>query len=160
MIRGKQVWRTDSTSLRLPGGVLSRGAVLEGFRRYVLSWAVSLTRAVGGWLEAVAQARGGARPDIFHTDQGAQFPSQDFTARLAAAGSQSSMDGRGRALDNVFVERLWRTVKYEEVYLKDYETPREAMQGLATFFVRYNEWRQHQALGYRTPAAVYFGSNL
>jgi putative transposase len=70
------------------------------------------------------------------------------------------MDGRGRALDNVFVERLWRTVKYEEVYLKDYETPREAMQGLATFFVRYNEWRQHQALGYQTPASVYFGSYL
>jgi len=73
-------------------------------------------------------------------------------------GIQISMDGRGRALDNVFVERLWRTVKYEEVYLKDYETPREAMQGLATFFVRYNEWRQHQALGYQTPASVYFGS--
>ena len=71
-----------------------------------------------------------------------------------------SMDGRGRALDNVFVERLWRTVKYEEVYLKEYETPREAMQGLVTFFARYNEWRQHQALGYQTPASVYFGSYL
>src|SRR6266487_1225620 len=80
--------------------------------------------------------------------------------RLKHEGIQISMDGRGRALDNVFVERLWRTVKYEEVYLKDYETPREAMQGLGTFFVRYNEWRQHQALGYQTPASVYFGSYL
>ena len=101
-----------------------------------------------------------ARPDIFNSDQGAQFTSLDFTGRLAAAGIQISMDGRGRALDNVFVERLWRTVKYEEVYLKDYETPREAMQGLGTFFVRYNEWRQHQALDYRTPAAVYFNSSV
>jgi len=84
----------------------------------------------------------------------------DFTGRLAAAGIHMSMDGRGRALDNVFIERLWRTVKYEEVYLKDYETPREAMQGLGTFFVRDNEWRQHQARGYQTPASVYFGSSV
>jgi putative transposase len=83
-----------------------------------------------------------------------------FTSRLEGAGIQISMDGRGRALDNVFVERLWRTVKYEEVYLKDYETPREAMQGLGTFFVRYNERRQHQSLDYRTPAAVYFSLYL
>ena len=96
---------------------------------------------------------------MFNTDQGAQFTSNDFTGRLAA-GIQMSMDGRGRALDNVFIERLWRTVKYEEVYVKDYETPREAMQGLGTFFVRDNEWRQHQALGYQTPAAVYFGSSV
>ena len=101
-----------------------------------------------------------AQPEIFNSDQGAQFTSSDFTGRLAAAGIQISMDGRGRALDNVFVERLWRTVKYEEVYLKDYETPHEAMQGLGTFFVRYNKWRQHQALGYQTPASVYFGSSL
>jgi putative transposase len=111
-------------------------------------------------LEALAQALEVARPDIFNTDQGAQCTSHDFTERLAAAGMLMSMDGRGRALDNVFVERLWRTVKYEEVYWKDYETPREAMQGLATFFVRYNAWRQHQALDYRTPAAIYFNSDV
>ena len=115
---------------------------------------------VGFCLEALDHALEGARPEIFNSDQGAQFTSLDFTARLASAGIQMSMDGRGRALDNVFVERLWRTVKYEEVYLKDYETPREAMQGLATFFMRDNEWRQHQALGYQTPASVYFGSYL
>src|SRR3989454_12777115 len=115
---------------------------------------------VGFCLEALDEGLERARPEIFNTDQGAQFTSLDFTERLTAAGIRISMDGRGRALDNVFVERLWRTVKYEEVYLKDYETPREAMQGLGTFFLRYNEWRQHQALGYQTPASVYFGSYL
>ena len=101
-----------------------------------------------------------ARPDIRTSDQGAQCTSLDCPGRLAAAGMQSSMDGRGRARDNVFVERLWRTVQYEEVYWKDYETPREALEGFATFFVRDNEWRQPQALGSQTPAAVYCGSYL
>jgi putative transposase len=99
-----------------------------------------------------------ATPDIFHSDQGSQFTSADFTSRLETAGVKISMDGRGRALDNVFVERLWRTVKYEEVYLKDYRTPREAMQGLAKFFQLYNTQRPHQALRYQTPATVYFDS--
>jgi putative transposase len=133
---------------------------MDGFSRSVLSWAVSITMDVGFCLEALEQALEVARPDIFNSDQGAQFTSVDFTERLTAAGIQMSMDGRGRALDNVFVERLWRTGKYEEVYVKDYETPREAMQGLAQCFVRYNEWRQHQALGYRTPASVYFNSSI
>jgi putative transposase len=128
------------------------------FSRYVLSWAVSITMDVGFCLEALDQALGVARPEIFNSAQGAQCTSIDFTGRLTAAGIQISMDGRGRALDNVFVERLWRTVKYEEVYVKDYETPREAMQALGTFFVRYNERRQHQSLEYQTPAAVYFSS--
>jgi putative transposase len=158
--RVNQVWSTDITYIRLHGGFIYLVAVMDWFSRYVLSWAVSITMDVGFCLEALDHALEGARPEIFNSDQGAQFTSLDFTARLASAGIQISMDGRGRALDNVFVERLWRTVKYEEVYLKDYETPREAMQGLATFFVRYNEWRQHQALGYQTPASVYFGSYL
>lgn len=156
--RVNQVWSTDITYIRLHGGFIDRVAVMDWFSRYVLSWAGSITMDVGFCLEALDQALERARPEIFHSDQGAQFTSLDFTGRLAAAGLQMSMDGRGRALDNIFVERLWRTVKYEEVYLREYETPREAMQGLATFFVRYNEWRQHQALGYRTPASVYFGS--
>lgn len=155
--RVNQVWSTDITYIRLHGGFVYLVAVMDWFSRYVLSWAVSITMDVGFCLEALDHALGVARPEIFNSDQGAQFPSIDFTGRLAAAGIQISMDGRGRALDNVFVERLWRTVKYEEVYLKAYETPHEAMQGLATFFVRYNEWRQHQALGYQTPASVYFG---
>ena len=158
--RVNQVWSTDITYIRLHGGFVSLVAVMDWFSRYVLSWAVSITMDVGFCLEALEQALAVARPDIFNSDQGAQFTSVDFTERLTAARIQMSMDGRGRALDNVFVERLWRTVKYEEVYLKDYETPREAMQGLAQFFVRYNEWRQHQALGYRTPASVYFNSSI
>ena len=158
--RVNQVWSTDITYIRLQGGFLYLVAVMDWFSRYVLSWAVSITMDVGFCLEAFDQALGVARPEIFNTDQGAQFTSNDFTGRLAAAGILMSMDGRGRALDNVFVERLWRTVKYEEVYLKDYETPREAIQGLGTFFVRYNEWRQHQSLAYQTPAAVYFSSSV
>jgi putative transposase len=157
--RVNQVWSTDITSIRLQGGFLSLVAVMDWCSRYVLSWAVSITMEVDFCLEALDQALEVARPEIFNSDQGAQFTSLAFTGRLVSAEIQISMDGRGRALDNVFIERLWRTLKYEEVYVKDYETPREAMQGLAQFFVRYNEWRQHQALGYRTPAAVYFGSN-
>jgi len=127
--RVNQVWSTDITYIRLHGGFIYLVAVMDWFSRYVLSWAVSITMDVGFCLEALDHALEGARPEIFNRDQGAQFTSLDFTARLASAGIQMSMDGRGRALDNVFVERLWRTVKYEEVSLKDYETPREAMQG-------------------------------
>jgi putative transposase len=158
--RVNHVWSTDITYIRLHGGFLYLVAVMDWFSRYVLSWAVSITMDVGFCLEALDQALGVARPDIFNTDQGAQCTSNDFTGRLTAVGIQMSMDGRGRALDNIFIERRWRTVKYEEVYVKDYETPREAMQGLAQFFVRYNGQRQHQALDYQTPAAVYFGSSL
>jgi putative transposase len=158
--RVNQVWSTDITYIRLHGGFIYLVAVMDWFSRYVLSWAVSITMEVGFCLEALDQALVRARPDIFNSDQGAQFTSIDFTGRLESAGVRISMDGRGRALDNVFVERLWRTVKYEEVYLKDYETPREAMQGLDTFFVRYNEQRQHQSLAYQTPAAVYFGRGV
>src|SRR5207245_11307598 len=117
-------------------------AVMDWWSRSVLSWAVSITMDVGFGLEAFDQALGGARPDIFHTDQGAQFTSNDFTGRVAAAGIQMSMDGRGRALDNVFIERLWRTVQYEEVYVKDDEPPRAAIEGFATCFVRSDERRQ------------------
>ena len=116
------------TYLRLQGGFVSLVAIMDWFRRSVLSWAVSITMDVGFCLEALEQALGVAHPEIFTSDQGAQCTSLDFTGRLASAGLRISMDGRGRALDNVFVERLWRTVKYEEVYLKDDETPREATQ--------------------------------
>ena len=158
--RVNQVWGTDITYVRLHSGFVYLVAVMDWFSRYVLSWAVSITMDVGFCLEALEDALGVATPHIFNSDQGAQFTSHEFTGRLAAAGIQISMDGRGRALDNVFVERLWRTVKYEEVYLKDYGTPREAMQGLERFFQLYNRQRPHQALGYQTPAAVYFGSYL
>jgi putative transposase len=127
--RVHQVWSTDITYMRLHGGLISLVAVMDWFSRYVLSWAVSSTMDVRLCLEAFDHALEVARPDIFNSDQGAQFTRLDFTGRLAAAGVQIRMDGRGRALDNVVVERRWRTVKYEEVSWKDYETPREAMQG-------------------------------
>lgn len=153
-----QVWSTDITYIRLHSGFIYLVAVMDWFSRYVLSWTVSITMDVGFCLDALDQALGRSKPDIFNSDQGSQFTSLEFTGRLTAAGIRISMDGRGRALDNVFVERLWRTVKQEEVYLKDYRTPKEAIQGLDQFFVRYNERRQHQSLNYRTPAEVYFGT--
>jgi putative transposase len=158
--RVNQVWSTDITYIRLQAGFVYLVAVMDWFSRYVLSWALSITMDVGFCLEALEQALMVATPDIFHSDQGSQCTSGDFTERLVAAGVRISMDGRGRALDNVFVERLWRTVKYEEVYLQDYGTPKEAMQGLGRFFQVYNGQRPHQALGYQTPAMVYFGSNV
>jgi putative transposase len=154
--RVNQVWSTDITYIRLHGGFVYLVAVMDWFSRYVLSWAVSITMDVGFCLEALEQALEMAHPDIFNSDQGAQFTSTDFTGRLESAGVRISMDGRGRALDNVFVERLWRSVKYEEVYLNDYETPREATKGLEAYFEFYNGQRLHQALDYQTPAAVYF----
>src|SRR5574339_785960 len=129
---------------------------MDWFSRYVLSWAVSITMDVGFCLEALDQALGGARPEIFNSDQGAQFTSLAFTGRLASVGIQISMGGRGRALDNVFIERLWRSRKYEEVYLQDYADGAEAWQGLQHYFAFYNTARRHQSLGRRTPAEVHF----
>ena len=155
--RVNHVWSTDITYIRLHSGFIYLVAVLDWFSRYVVSWAVSLTLEVGFCVEALERALEGAQPEIFNSDQGAQFTSLDFTSRLEAAGIQISMDGRGRALDNIFVERLWRTVKYEEVYLNDYKTPKAAVSGLKQYFDFYNRQRLHQALAYQTPATVYFG---
>jgi putative transposase len=155
--RLNQVWSADLTYIRLQGGFVYLVAVMDWFSRYVLSWAISITMDTAFCVEALDQALGQGHPEIFNTDQGVQFTSQAFTARLKEGGIRISMDGRGRALDNVFVERLWRTVKYEEVYLRDYQTVWEARHGLARYFVFYNEERLHQALGYRPPAAVYHG---
>ena len=155
--RLNQVWSADLTYIRLQGGFVYLVAVMDWFSRYVLSWAISITMDTAFCVEALDQALGQGHPEIFNTDQGVQFTSQAFTARLKEGGIRISMDGRGRALDNVFVERLWRTVKYEEVYLRDYQTVWEARHGLAHYFVFYNEERLHQALGYRPPAAVYHG---
>ncbi len=155
--RLNQVWSADITYIRLQGGFVYLVAVMDWFSRYVLSWAISITMDTAFCVEALDQALGHGHPEIFNTDQGVQFTSQAFTARLKEGGIRICMDGRGRALDNVFVERLWRTVKYEEVYLRDYQTVWEARHGLAHYFVFYNEERLHQALGYRPPAAVYHG---
>lgn len=123
----------------------------------MLSWQLDDTLELGFVLEALAQARAQATPEIWNTDQGSHFTSPQVTQPLLDAGVQISMDGKGRALDNIFTERLWRSVKYEEVYLSDYASPREAREGLARYFRFYNTERPHQALGNRRPNEVYFG---
>jgi putative transposase len=150
-----QVWSTDITYIRLAQGWIYLVAILDWYSRYVLAWEVSNTLDSAFCVSALERALAQARPAIFNTDQGSQFTSQEFTSRLLAAEVRISMDGRGRALDNVFVERLWRTVKYEEVYLKSYATVPVAIQSLGEYLRFYNEERLHQALGYQTPAAVY-----
>jgi putative transposase len=153
--RPDQVWTTDITYIPLRRGFGYLVAVLDWYSRYVLAWELSATLETGFCVATLERALGDGAPEIFNTDQGSQFTSADFTGRLQAAGIAISMDGRGRALDNVFVERLWRTVKYEEVYLRDYTDLADAVRHLARFFRFYNRERLHQALGYRTPAQVY-----
>jgi putative transposase len=152
------VWGIDITYVRLQGGWLYLVAVLDWYARYVVAWALDQSLELSFVLEAVEQALTVGCPTIWNSDQGSHFTSPQYLARLEARGIQISMDGKGRALDNVFVERLWRTVKYEEVYLQSYATPRDARQSLARYFQFYNHERPHQALGYRTPATLYFGT--
>jgi putative transposase len=153
--RCNQVWSCDITYIRMPRGFLYLMAVIDGFSRYVVSWELSNTLDTGFCLQALERALGIATPEIFNTDQGVQFTSADFTNRLKASAIRISWDGRGRALDNIFVERLWRSVKYEEVYLKDYQSVKEAVSNLGAYFTFYNHHRLHQALDYQTPAQVY-----
>jgi putative transposase len=155
--RSNQVWSTDITYIRLQRGFLYLVAVLDWFSRYVLSWEVSITLDTSFCLEALDRALQVATPEIFNTDQGVQFMSHDFTKRLEAAHIRISRDGRGRAFDNIFVERLWRTVKYEEVSIKDYDSVATATRNLKEYFAFYNQQRLHQALDYQTPAQVYAG---
>jgi putative transposase len=156
--RPNQVWSTDITYIRLRRGFVYLVAIIDWFSRYVLTWSVSITLEGSFCLDALERALQTAQPEVFNSDQGSQFTSAQFTGRLAAAGVRISMDGRGRCLDNIFVERLWRTVKYEEVYLKDYESALVATASLGQYFDFYNHERLHQALNYRTPYAVYFGT--
>lgn len=149
------IWGIDITYIRLPGGWLYLVAVLDWYSRYVVSWQLDDSLEMPFVLAAVDQALAQATPLIWNSDQGSHFTSPQYTRRLLAAQVRISMDGRGRAMDNIFTERLWRSLKYEEVYLHDYETPRQARQGLAAYFSFYNQRRLHQSLGYRTPAEVY-----
>ena len=150
-----QVWAADITYIRLRRGFAYLVAVMDWYSRYVVSWELSLSMEVDFCVSALDRALSVARPEIFNTDQGSQFTAEAFTSRLTSAGVSVSMDGRGRVFDNIMVERLWRTVKYEEVYLKDYEEVQEAREGLGRYFAFYNGQRYHQSLDYRTPAAVY-----
>ena len=153
--RVDQVWSTDFTYIRTARGFVYLVAVMDWFSRYVISWAVSATMEMGFCLDALDVALSLGRPEIFNSDQGSQFTSTDFTGRLLKAGVEISMDGRGRAFDNIFIERFWRTVKYEEVYLKDYQGAADANANLDTYLHFYNRERLHQALGYRTPQELY-----
>lgn len=158
IVRPNQVWSTDITYIRLRGGFVYLAAVLDWYSRYVLAWELSISLEADFCVAVLERALARARPEIFNTDQGVQFTSAQFQAPLLAAQVRLSMDGRGRAFDNIFVERLWRTVKYEEVYLKDYRDVPEARQGLGAYFPFYNDVRIHQALDYRTPRELHFGS--
>jgi putative transposase len=155
--RPNQVWGSDITYIRLRQGFIYLVAILDWFSRYVLAWEVSVSLESAFCLAALDWALQTGCPEIFNSDQGAQFTSEVFTKRLVECGITISRDGRGRAMDNIFVERLWRSVKYEEVYLKDYEEVPEAVTNLRNYFLFYNHERPHQALGYQTPAAIYFG---
>jgi putative transposase len=154
--RVNQVWSCDITYIRLAHGFVYLMAIMDWYSRFVLAWKVSISLDGGFCLEALdlALATYGS-PEIFNSDQGSQFTSEAFTNKLLAAGCRISRDGRGRALDNIFVERLWRSVKYEEVYLTDYQSVAEARSRLSAYLRFYNEERLHQAPGYQTPGAVY-----
>ncbi|HPO29562.1 MAG TPA: integrase core domain-containing protein, partial [Caldisericia bacterium] len=142
--------------IRMKKGFIYLIAIMDWFSRFVLSWSTSITLDNDFCLRALQKALSIARPEIFNTDQGTQFTSYEFISLLNQNNIRISMDGRGRAYDNIFIERLWRTVKYEEVYLKDYSNPWEAQNSLDDYFNFYNTERPHQALGYKTPYEVYY----
>ena len=154
--RPDEVWAADITYVPLPRGFMYLVAILDWHSRYVLAWELSNTLDAAFCVSALEAALAQGRPEIFNTDQGAQFTSRAFTSVLERAGVSISMDGRGRALDNVFVERLWRTVKYDDVYINDYQTAPELATGLRRFFDFYDWQRPHSALDYRTPSEVYY----
>lgn len=153
--RPNQVWSTDITYIRLRQGFIYLVAIMDWYSRYVVSWEISNTLDVSFCLAALERALSSAQPEIFNSDQGVQFTSHAFTTRLEEARIRISMDGRGRVFDNIFIERLWRTVKYEHVYLNDYEGVPDVVQGLRHYFRFYNHERLHQALNYQTPAVIY-----
>ncbi len=155
-----QVWATDITYIRMHPGWLYLVAIMDWYSRYVISWELSNTMDVHFCLEALGNALAKHKPDILNSDQASQFTSRDFTEKLETAGVRISMDGRGRVYDNIFIERLWRTVKYEEVYLHDYQSIMEVKEGLKTYFRFYNEERFHRSLNKKTPAAVYYGGKI
>ena len=156
--RVNEVWGTDITYIRLGHGWLYLVAIMDWVSRYVLSWELSTTLEVDFCIRALEKALSLTLPEIFNSDQGSQFTSVDFIKKLQEKNIQISMDGRGRAMDNIFTERLWRSVKYEEVYLNDYQTVREAKEGISRYLAFYNQERPHQSLDYRTPDEVYCDS--
>jgi putative transposase len=157
--RPNQVWCSDITYVRMARGFVYLAAVMDWFSRYVLSWELSGSLDSTFCVDALKAALRQGRPEVFNTDQGSQFTSEEFTDCLLSSGVRISMDGRGRCFDNIFIERLWRTVKYEEVYLKDYEDARQAARSLGAYLGFYNEERLHESLGYRVPQEAHFGES-
>ncbi len=155
-----QVWSTDITYIPLQEGFMYLTAVIDWYSRYVISWRLSNTLDSDFCVEALEQALDTGKPDIFNTDQGVQFTSKDFTKCLKKAEIEISMDGKGRALDNIFVERLWRSVKYENIYLKDYQNGADLYYGMEDYFSFYNTMRPHQSLKYQVPAEVHLRDGL
>jgi len=155
--RPDQVWSTDITYIRMQEGFLYLVAIMDWYSRYVLAWRLSNTLETEFCLDALEAALAISQPEIFNSDQGSQFTSKEFTERLLKTDIKISMDGRGRVFDNIFIERLWRSVKYEEVYVHSYESVRDAYHKLTRYFQLYNRERLHESLGYRTPHEVYFG---
>ena len=153
--RADQVWSADITYVPMASGFMYLAAVIDWFSRYVIAWRLSNTLDGSFCQEMLEGALRSGKPEVFNTDQGVQFTAEAFTGCLEGAGVAVSMDGRGRASDNVFVERLWRSVKYEDIYIRGYEAVPELDRGLGRYFAFYNDERPHQSLGYRTPAAVY-----
>ena len=156
--RPNQVWAADITYIPMARGFLYLVAIIDWYSRYVLSWRLSNTMDAVFCVEALEEALRKGRPDIFNTDQGAQFTSETFTGLLEQHGVRISMDGKGSYNDNLFIERLWRTVKYEEVYLRAYQDARDARDNLGNYVRFYNNERPHQALGYKTPAEVFISA--
>ena len=154
--RPNQVWAADVTYVPLPLGFMYLVAIMDWFSRFVVAWQLSNTLDGAFCLDALRLALRHGQPEIFNSDQGVQFTAHDFTDELEAAGIRISMDGRGRVFDNIFVERLWRSVKYEDIYIKDYRTVPALTAGLGAFFNLYNYERPHQSLGYAVPADVHF----
>ena len=153
--RPNQVWASDITYIPMRVGFMYLVAILDWYSRYVLAWALSNTLETAFCLDALGQALSGTRPAIFNTDQGSQFTSAEFTGMLSGHDVAISMDGRGRVFDNIFVERLWRSVKYELIYLNDFSDGLELHDALERYFVFYNTERPHQSLGYQTPSMLY-----
>ncbi len=158
VVRPNQAWCVDITYVPMAGGFMYLVAIMDWFSRYVVAWAASTTLEADFCLEALERALAKHTPEIFNSDQGVQFTSQAWIERVEAAGSLVSMDGRGRVFDNIFIERLWRSLKYEDIYLHDYATGLELVRGLNTYFDFYNHERPHQAHGYKTPYAIFTNS--
>lgn len=159
IVRPNQVWSTDITYVPMSQGFMYLTAIIDWYSRYILAWQLSNTLDGHFCRVALHQALATAKPEIFNTDQGGQFTAHAFTSILSAAEIQISMDGRGRALDNIFIERFWRSVKYEDIYINEYRTVSSLSDGLGKYFPFYNDKRPHQSLGYRTPTEVYWADS-